>query len=57
MFLKRNSPSDKDIKNPVLIFYHLSYHNDSSNMESLNKFLTIAGLQETLSMIKNVLSF
>jgi len=57
MFLKRNSPSDKDIKNPVLIFYHLSFHNDSSNMESLNKFLTIAGLQETLSMIKNVLSF
>jgi len=34
IFLKlfeRNSPSDKDIKNKVLILYHLTFHNDLSN--------------------------
>jgi len=28
---KINSPSDKDIKNKVLILYHLTFHSDLSN--------------------------
>ena len=30
-FFEINSPSDKDIKNKVLILYHLTFHNGLSN--------------------------
>jgi len=48
-----NSPSDKDIKNNVLILYHLTFHNDLSNIGFFLKkssfnfiFLVTAGFQE-----------
>jgi len=33
-----NSPSEKDIKNKVLILYHLTFHSDLSNTGFLNDF-------------------
>jgi len=41
-----NSPSNNDIKNKVLILYHLTFHSVLSNTGFLNDFWIIAGFQE-----------
>jgi hypothetical protein len=60
-FLKRKSPSDKDFKNKILIFYHLTFHNDLSNTWFLKWFSINAGFQKyhrvRLIMIKNIFVF
>jgi len=44
-----NSPSNNDIKNKVLILYHLTFHSDLSN----TGFSIIAGFQEISQNVIN----
>jgi len=41
-----NSPNSNDIKNKILILYHLTFHKDLSNTGFSNDFSIIAGFQE-----------
>jgi len=57
-----NSPSDKDIKNKVLILYHLTFHNDLSITGIFkNDFSIIIGFRKyhrvRLIMIRNIFIF
>jgi len=44
-----NSPSNNDIKNKVLILYHLTFHNDLSSTGFLNDFSIIASFSENIT--------